>query len=301
MELLKRLFIFGIIVIFAVTCSSDDEDIVVDCEDETAECSTEAAESGGMGIGSIAAVAGGVVVVGAAAGSGSSGGGGGSSSSSSDGGTTTTITTTEKFSLVVSKSGSGSINSTPSGISCGSECSQDFNKGTSIILTANPSGSYDFNGWAGDCSGTGSCSVTMNSNKSVSAVFAIPTEAPTNTFTLTVGKSGRGIITSTPSGIQCGVDCSESYEEGTSVLLTVNSASDSRFAGWAGNCSGIGTCTVTMNSNKSVSAVFQVTTTTTTTLPANSPPANSPSTTTTTLPVNSLPTNNAPPTSGRSF
>ena len=37
---------------------------------------------------------------------------------------------------------------------------------------------------------------------------------------LTVSKTGSGTITSSPSGINCGSDCSESYEDGTEVTLT---------------------------------------------------------------------------------
>jgi len=77
-------------------------------------------------------------------------------------------------------------------------------------------------------------------------------------FTLTVSKSGTGsgTVTSTPTGINCGTDCSESYASGTSVTLQATASAGSVFAGWSGDCSGTGTCTVTLNSNKSVSVTF---------------------------------------------
>jgi hypothetical protein len=63
-------------------------------------------------------------------------------------------------------------------------------------------------------------------------------------------------VTSNPTGINCGSDCSESYAAGTSVTLTVSPAGGSTFAGWSGMCSGTGTCQVTMDSTKSGTASF---------------------------------------------
>ncbi|MBI2632071.1 hypothetical protein HYW75_03645, partial [Candidatus Pacearchaeota archaeon] len=76
-------------------------------------------------------------------------------------------------------------------------------------------------------------------------------------YTLTVTTSGSGIVAGT--GINCGSDCSESYNSGTSVTLTATASSGSTFSGWGGACSGTGsTCTVTMNAAKSVTATFNV-------------------------------------------
>ena len=82
--------------------------------------------------------------------------------------------------LTVSKSGTGSgnVTSSPSGISCGSTCSQDFAVDTSVTLTASADAGSEFTGWSGDCSGTGSCAVTMTANRSVQANFTtIPSPA----------------------------------------------------------------------------------------------------------------------------
>ncbi|HET9317661.1 MAG TPA: carbohydrate-binding protein, partial [Vicinamibacteria bacterium] len=84
---------------------------------------------------------------------------------------------------------------------------------------------------------------------------------PPTTFTLTVGKAGTGsgTVTSSPAGINCGSDCSESYASGTSVTLTASAAGGSAFAGWSGACSGTGTCNVTMSAARSVTATFNTT------------------------------------------
>ncbi len=82
--------------------------------------------------------------------------------------------------------------------------------------------------------------------------------ASNNTYTLTVSKAGtgNGTVTSSPAGISCGSDCSESYTSGTSVTLTASAASGSTFTGWSGVCSGTSTCTVSMSAAKTVTATF---------------------------------------------
>ena len=79
-------------------------------------------------------------------------------------------------------------------------------------------------------------------------------------YTLTVSKTGtgNGTVTSSPSGITCGTDCTESYNDGTTVTLTANQDANFSFTGWSGACTGTGTCTVTMNNQKNVNADFQL-------------------------------------------
>lgn len=80
-----------------------------------------------------------------------------------------------------------------------------------------------------------------------------------NEFTLNVTKSGTGlgkVITSNISGIDCGSDCSEMFNENSVVKLTAIPDINSRFVGWSGSCSGTGDCEINMNSNKNVTANF---------------------------------------------
>ena len=83
----------------------------------------------------------------------------------------------------------------------------------------------------------------------------VPEPAPT-TYTLTTSKSGTsGTIVGT--GINCGSDCSETVNSGTSISLTALPSQGSAFTGWSGGgCSGTGTCTMTLNSNITVTATF---------------------------------------------
>ena len=156
--------------------------------------------------------------------------------------------------------GSGTVTSNPAGINCGADCSESYSAGTVVTLTASPAGGSTFSGWSGaGCSGTGTCSVTMNAAASVTATFT----AQPLSFTLSVSKAGTGsgTVTSSPAGINCGADCSEAYSAGTVVTLTASPASGSTFSGWSGaGCSGTGACTVIVTSNATVTAGFDATT-----------------------------------------
>ena len=74
------------------------------------------------------------------------------------------------------KSGSGSVNSAPSGIACVSGdtrgCSVTFNAGTDVTLIPLGADSI-FLGWSGACTNSsGNCLVTMNASKSATATFS---------------------------------------------------------------------------------------------------------------------------------
>jgi Divergent InlB B-repeat domain len=77
------------------------------------------------------------------------------------------------FSLTVNVAGSGTVESSPAGISCGSSCTASFLAGTNVILTATAAAGQVFSGWSGACSGTQStCSVSLTQARTVGAVFA---------------------------------------------------------------------------------------------------------------------------------
>ena len=66
-------------------------------------------------------------------------------------------------------------------------------------------------------------------------------------FQVSVTLNGNGTVTSLPSGISCGGDCSEIFSGGTAnVKLTAQPAAGQQFLGWTGGgCSGTGDCHVT--------------------------------------------------------
>jgi hypothetical protein len=90
------------------------------------------------------------------------------------------------YTLSVSKSGdgSGTVASSPAGISCGSGCTSAYDEGTTVTLTAAADTGSTFSGWSGGgCSGTGACVVTMNADTGVTAAFSktsTPIQVPQN-------------------------------------------------------------------------------------------------------------------------
>lgn len=85
------------------------------------------------------------------------------------------VTTPSHVTLSVTRTGNGSgtVTSSPAGISCGSTCSRLFPTGISVTLTATATSGL-FNGWSGACTGSGICTVTANADQAVTANFVIP-------------------------------------------------------------------------------------------------------------------------------
>ncbi len=101
------------------------------------------------------------------------------------------------FNLAVSKSGTGAgtVTSSPAGINCGSDCSENLLAGTSVTLTAAPTAGSSFTGWSGSgCSGTSTCTVTMLGARAVDAKF---TTLPSNLFKIKSLKAGAKALIST--------------------------------------------------------------------------------------------------------
>ena len=172
-------------------------------------------------------------------------------------------------SVSVSKGGSGTgrvvsrgtVDPNESAIDCGSTCSGTFVDVTDpayvpLTLSASPDPGSSFDGWGGACSGDGGCTihpVERLASYSVSATFTL---IPASSYPVAVGKSGEGTVTSSPGGIDCGSSCSASFNTGSSVTLTATPAAGWSFGGWGGSCSGTGSCGLTIDGPKSVSATF---------------------------------------------
>jgi len=135
----------------------------------------------------------------------------------------------------VSPPGSGSVSLNPAG--------GTYTSGTNVSLTASAASGWKFDHWGGDASGSSNpVTITMDSNKSVTAYFV-------QYYTLTTSVSPAGSGSVSPS--------SGTYLSGTNVSLTATPASGWRFDHWGGNASGTSNpITITMNSNKSVTAYF---------------------------------------------
>ncbi len=68
--------------------------------------------------------------------------------------------------------GSGIVNSDPIGIACESDCSETYDYGTVVTLTAVTDPLSSFLGWSGDCTGTTDCLIMIDAAQNVTATFA---------------------------------------------------------------------------------------------------------------------------------
>lgn len=79
------------------------------------------------------------------------------------------------FSVAKTGSGSGTVIGPyflGNAIDCGTRCSNLIQTGSRITLTATPASGSTFEGWSGGgCSGTGTCTVTINADTTVTAKF----------------------------------------------------------------------------------------------------------------------------------
>jgi phospholipase C len=158
-----------------------------------------------------------------------------------------------QLSVALTGSGGGIVTSSPPGISCGQTCSAAFNMGTTVTLTANAVSGGTFAGWSGACTGTTSCSLTLNGPSMVKATFNSPSPGSVQ---LSVSETGSGTVTSSPPGINCPQTCSASFTSGSAVTLTAAAGTGEIFSGWSGACSGTRTCTLTLSSAAVVTATF---------------------------------------------
>jgi uncharacterized protein YkwD len=150
-------------------------------------------------------------------------------------------------------SGDGTVTSSPTGVACGSDCREPYTAGTRVTLTATASEGSVFRGWSGGgCSGLSACTVTMDQARSVDALFVAR-----HLLTITPAGSGTGTVTSSPPGIDCGAVCSETFDEGTTITLNAEPDLGSVFRGWSGGgCDESEECTVTIETDTSVTAIF---------------------------------------------
>jgi len=146
-----------------------------------------------------------------------------------------------RFPLVVRLAGDvgeSSVDSDVPGIACPTGCSVPYDADAAVTLTANAGIGRELVRWEGDCAGV-NCTVQMGAPRSVTAVFA------RQKFRLAVVVRGKGLVSSQPRGlIACPRKCVTAFAYGTPVTLTARPAPHMRFAGWRGDCSGPGRCTV---------------------------------------------------------
>lgn len=140
-----------------------------------------------------------------------------------------------------------SVSASPSGAGSVAPAGGEYEPGVQVTLTASPSSGYTFDYWSGSASGTTpTTTVTMNSDKSLTAHFK--STAQMYTLTISINPSAAGSVS--PSGGE--------YESGDQITLTASPASGYIFDHWSGASSGTAsTITITMDSDKTVTANFK--------------------------------------------
>jgi uncharacterized delta-60 repeat protein len=157
--------------------------------------------------------------------------------------------------LTVATSGTaGGITSADSAISCGTRCSASYDAGSAVTLTALPLDGSFFAGWNGCPEPNGSnCTVVLNQETLVTAIFAM--------HTLTVTKSGTGTgLVYSQGVINCGSNCSASVGVASEIKLTAVPAAGSYLVGWNG-CQPVmmgDICSVVLDGDTVVAAVFEL-------------------------------------------
>ena len=166
-------------------------------------------------------------------------------------------------SLTVTLTGNGAVSSGDKVISCGSKCASTYALGAVVTLTAKAGSNSTFTSWTGGgCGANSTCAVTIADAMTVNALFtANPAGGggggTTAQFTVQIGRSNSGTVTSDVAGINCGSACSAKFNTGTVLTLTATPPAGKTFADWGGACSGTGAvCTLTVSGNLSVQANF---------------------------------------------
>jgi hypothetical protein len=90
------------------------------------------------------------------------------------------------------------------------------------------------------------------------ASLGCPQGGGTHNLSVNVTGGANGVITSAPTGINCGTTCNAAFATGSSVALTATPNIGHTFLGWGSGCTTISgnTCNVTMNSDVVVAASF---------------------------------------------
>lgn len=141
------------------------------------------------------------------------------------------------YTVTIHKAGAGTASPTtfPAGpqFVAGSEVIVFANLGTGTLLTS----------YSGDCTGSSSCQLTMDSNK----VVTITTHL--ESYIVTVGVIGNGTVESSVPG--------NIADFGTQMIYTPHPAEGWKFLEWNGSCTGNNTpCAFELTGNSYVSATF---------------------------------------------
>jgi methionine-rich copper-binding protein CopC len=155
------------------------------------------------------------------------------------------------YNLTISSGAGGSVTSPGEG-------TFGYGSGMVVNLVATPASDYQFVNWTGNVGSVAnvtaaSTTITMNSNYSIAANFAV---IPPGQYSLTISSTAGGSVTTPGEG-------TFPRNAGTVVNLVATPASGYQFVNWTGNVATVAnvngaSTTIYMNSNYSITANFAV-------------------------------------------
>ena len=181
--------------------------------------------------------------------------------------TCTTTFERNRYTLTIAAPTNGHVGSAPAGIDCGTDCVEEYDGGTSVVLTATPAAGFVVGAWTGCNAVVGvQCTVSMAADRTVGVTFT-PATGP---FTLTVvvngpaGFPGRIIGLQPPGAIDCGIGgggCTLTVPAGELVIVRPDDLTleQNRMENWTG-CNSVGAlfaCTVRMTADRTITATMR--------------------------------------------
>lgn len=140
-----------------------------------------------------------------------------------------------EFKLNLSTSGTGSGSFKCDSGSGPGPCAEKYKEGKVVKVIPVANEGSEFVEWTGDCSGSGSCEVTMNAEHSVGAVFNTAKEA------FSVTQEGEGTVQCEDNGGGLGA-CASTYLFGHTIKVVATPASEYVIGSLTGTGSAAGKC-----------------------------------------------------------
>jgi hypothetical protein len=163
---------------------------------------------------------------------------------------TTATLALKTFTVAVTGGGNGSGTITGGSLSCaitsgavtGGTCSTTVNYGSNLTMSFAPATSTQANAnWTGGCASTGTTSCTFSNITGTPLSTTATLALKTFVLTVTPAGNGQGNVTSSPGTINCGnlgATCTNTFNYGDNVTLSMTRAAGSMFIGWSGACGG---------------------------------------------------------------
>jgi len=150
----------------------------------------------------------------------------------------------DTFELTTDVDGEGTIDIEPD--------QDEYEEGTDVTLTAVPDENWYFEEWTGDHTGTDEeITITMDDDKSITANF----DTDETTYDLTINIDGDGIVEVDEEEFEDGD--SDTFIEDTEVDLEAIADDGWEFDGWTGTEETGESITITMDDDKTITAVFE--------------------------------------------